>query len=1239
MEFRILGPLDVTGAALGGPRPRSVLAYLLLHANEAVPSERLIDELWAGEPPATAAKVVQNAVAALRRELGRDRIATHGTGYELRVGEGELDAARFEQLVRDARARPAEAASLLREADGLWRGQALADFSYEGWAQPHAYRLEELRLAAVEDRIDAELAGGAAGELVGELRVLVDAQPLRERFRAQLMLALYRAGRQAEALEAYRDARRALLDELGIEPGEPLQQLEKAILVHDPALEHVASAPAEPAAAAAAGSGELVRKRATLLLATVRATARDPEAAMPAAARASEAATRILERHGASVEPAGADAVLATFGLLELNEDDGVRALRAAAELATALRDEPGVEVRLATDAVDVIAPEGAAAAGAHAGAAIADLRALAASVEAGETAVGDALAALVRSSVRLTGANVLVEVPPDARAIPRRLDAPLVGRGRELDALLEEFRAARAERSCRLALVVGPAGIGKSRLAGELRAVVERDALVLVGRCSPFGEQRASQPLAELVAGAAGGTSVALLVEALGDVPGAPMLAETIAAATGGGDAPSAPAETYRAVRRLLERVARDRPLVVVVDDLHWGDALLVGLVDHLASLSAGAPILLVVLARPELLETHAELAAGPNARTLALEPLDAGDSAHLVSNLLGRAALADDARTHIVAAAEGNPLFLEQIVSTLIDEGALRRSGRRWIAADDIVRRPLPPTIQALLAARLDRLAPEERRTLQIAAILGPQAWTGAVAALAALDEPAAAELLERLVRKDLLRPAPSAMPGDDAFAFRHGLVREAAYASVPKAVRAALHERAAEWLPADADEQVGLHLERAHGYRIELGERGEDVDDLAARAAERLYLAGEDAFAREATAAAVSLFERAAALRPAGSLERGETLVLLAEALIVRGDFAAARAAVDESIAGARAHGEELLELRARAAGVRVSIRQEPSLEDVAREADALVAGFERYGDERGLARAHALVGAVVKWLGGDAGGAAASARRSIEHARRAGDLETEARGWRTLLGAALFGPTPVDEGIALCAETVERFGDRRPLTTATAYRAWAGLAAMAGRFDDAATFVERDRALLAELGLGPLRIHTAQVEAWVGFRAGDPVAAEAAARDGLAFAEEFNDQLVIAEFAALVARALELQGSDEEALRLTELAERSSQRGDVAVDVQWRIARAPALARSGEPEAAVELAREAVSAAAATDFLPLRADALACLASLLLADDPAAAAEVAREAQALYAAKGDLAGARRLEAVLA
>src|SRR5581483_7749502 len=223
-----------------------------------------------------------------------------------------------------------------------------------------------------------------------------------------------------------------------------------------------------------------------------------------------------------------------TFGLLELNEDDGVRALRAAAELATALRDKPGVEVRLATDAVDVIAPEGAAAAGAHAGAAIADLRALAASVEAGETAVGDALAALVRSSVRLTGANVLVEVPPDARAIPRRLDAPLVGRGRELDALLEEFRAARAERSCRLALVVGPAGIGKSRLAGELRAVVERDALVLVGRCSPFGEQRASQPLAELVAGAAGGTSVALLVEALGDVPGAPMLAETIAPATG---------------------------------------------------------------------------------------------------------------------------------------------------------------------------------------------------------------------------------------------------------------------------------------------------------------------------------------------------------------------------------------------------------------------------------------------------------------------------------------------------------------------------------------------------------------------------------------------------------------------------------------------------------------------------------------------------------------------------------
>jgi tetratricopeptide (TPR) repeat protein len=466
---------------------------------------------------------------------------------------------------------------------------------------------------------------------------------------------------------------------------------------------------------------------------------------------------------------------------------------------------------------------------------------------------------------------------------------------------------------------------------------------------------------------------------------------------------------------------------------------------------------------------------------------------------------------------------------------------------------------------------------------------------------------------VRKDLLRAA-----GDDEFAFRHRLVRDAAYASLPKAARAVLHERAAAWVD-DVDELAGVHLELAHGYRVELGERGDEVDALAVAAAARLVAAGEEEYAREATRAALSLFERAVALDPTG-----DALVLLAETRAVRGDFTSARETADRAIALAEANGDELLALRARAAGFRATMRLERDTHVLRPEADALVEGFSRHGDERGLARAHALVAAVVHWLSADAAGTAEAARRSIELARRVGDAETEARGWRALLGAALFGPGHVDEGIALCRETVERYGERRPLTTATAVRAWAGLAAMRGEFETARTLLDRDRALVADLGVRTLRMHTAEVATWVELRAGDAVAAEAAARDGLAIAEEFDDRLTYAEFASLVARALERQERDDEVLALTAAAEERTQGGDVAVEVQWRIARAPALLRAGQTAEAERLAREAVQLASATDFVPLRADALTCLGRVT------GSADTLAEACDLYDRKGDVAG---------
>jgi DNA-binding SARP family transcriptional activator len=242
MQFRLLGPLEVAeqnrGAVLGGVKQRSLLAVLLLRANEVVATDRLIAELWGESPPATASKSIQTYVSRLRRELGPERLSTRAPGYVLNVAPEELDLAVFERLRGEAsRAEPARAAQKLREALGLWRGPPLADLAYEPFAQTEVVRLEELRLTALEERIDADLAAGRHRDIVGELEALITAHPLRERLRAQLMLALYRSGRQAEALHAYRAARRELADELGLEPGEELRRLEQAILQQDPGLE------------------------------------------------------------------------------------------------------------------------------------------------------------------------------------------------------------------------------------------------------------------------------------------------------------------------------------------------------------------------------------------------------------------------------------------------------------------------------------------------------------------------------------------------------------------------------------------------------------------------------------------------------------------------------------------------------------------------------------------------------------------------------------------------------------------------------------------------------------------------------------------------------------------------------------------------------------------------------------------------------------------------------------------
>ena len=325
MKFRILGPLEVWDDAgeisLGGPKLRALLALLLLHANEVVSADRLIDEVWGEDLPERAAGALRVNVSRLRKALPRDVLATRSPGYVIQVEPDDLDLHRFEQLVdgaRELRSRglAAEASERLHEALSLWRGPPLADFAYEAFAQTAIARLEEIRLAALELRIDADLALGREDELVGELMALVAEQPLRERLRFHLMTALYRSGRQVEALDAYRDARRTFVDELGIEPSTALQDLERAILRQDPALEPPTHSrePAERSILVAVAEEGCV----DALLAVAESLAREPRrvvilASLVADAAALRSTSTWLEERRAALEARGVAARAASF--------------------------------------------------------------------------------------------------------------------------------------------------------------------------------------------------------------------------------------------------------------------------------------------------------------------------------------------------------------------------------------------------------------------------------------------------------------------------------------------------------------------------------------------------------------------------------------------------------------------------------------------------------------------------------------------------------------------------------------------------------------------------------------------------------------------------------------------------------------------------------------------------------------------------------------------------------------
>jgi class 3 adenylate cyclase len=926
MEFKVLGPLEAIGPSgpikIGSGLQRAILALLVLNVGETVSTDHLIDEVWGDDPPPSAQHAIGVHVSRLRRALGVDCIESQPHGYRLRAEGSVIDLGRFQTLIVDASRAfaggdPQAASDALAVGLALWRGPALGDLATSNAARAERARLDELRELALERRIDAELACGRHLELVPDLRRLVGEMPLREVFHARLMLALYRSGRQAEALEVYHRAREVLDRELGVDPGRELEALQRAVLDHDTALD-LAAAPGpvrvvdRPSEQATLPIPPVPRSRdtrrtVTTLIADLRGSTLageplDPESARVPLDRCFQVLRPVLERHGGTVEQVVGDAVLAVFGMPLIHEDDALRAVRAAFEMRDALaalygrlETELGVRMtmRVGVNTGEVVVASGTGSAGPVTGDAVNVAARLQQAAGSGEILLSEGTHHLVRWAIDAeptgaigtrrrsgpTPAFRLLAVNPGLTGHEQRFDSPLVGRGRERRLLEAAFEQATADETCQLFTLLGPAGVGKSRLVHEFLRLVRPEAQVLRGRCPPYGERVAFWPVAETIKQAAGISDADTAAEVrakIGALLGADQrpsaIADQVAAIMGLSETPSSSEETFRAIRSVYESIARVRPLAIVFDDAQWGEPFFLDLIEHLADASRGAPIFLLVIARPELLDDRPGWAGGKlHATSVLLGPLNEAEVSQLVANLLGGSAASPSVERKIAEAAEGNPLFVEEFLAMLVEDGLVRRADDEWVGVADLATIAMPASIKALLAARLDRLPITEREVLELAAVIGKTFTREAVEALVEPDAlPEVARRLESVVRREIIRPDRSSPDILDAYRFRHILIRDAAYATLSKGERAELHERFADFQERAAgdrlseyEEVIGYHLEQATHYRQGLGRNDERTRDLARRAAQLLGAAGIRAIQRGDGLASNRLLERCRAM----------------------------------------------------------------------------------------------------------------------------------------------------------------------------------------------------------------------------------------------------------------------------------------------------------------------------------------------------------------------------------------
>jgi class 3 adenylate cyclase/predicted ATPase len=1005
----------------------------------------------------------------------------------------------------------------------------------------------------------------------------------------------------------------------------------------------------------------------------------DPESLRRVQTDYFEAMGRAIERHGGTVEKFIGDAVMAVFGIPAVHEDDALRAVRAAADMRTGLAElneelerDRGVvlQVRIGVNTGEVVSSDPTMDQAMVTGDAVNVAARLEQAAAPGEILVGEATYRLVRDSVSaepveplsvkgksdLLQAFSLTSVRATMDQPVPRMGSPMVGRESERMLLRWAFDRAVQDRSCQLTTVLGAAGVGKSRLVFEFLQDVGAGCTTLRGRCLPYGEGITFRPVAEIVRQAVGAVDSSTSEEtrdrvkaALGSDPNADIVADRLGQVFGSAGVVASPDETFWAVRKLLEAIARHEPVVVVFDDIHWAEPTLLDLIEHVADWSRDAPILLLCMARPELLDRRTGWAGGKlNASTTLLEPLSGPECQVLMENLLGRTELTGDVRSRIADAAEGNPLFVEEMIAMLIDEGRLRQEGGGWTPTGELDDVAVPPTIQALLAARLDLLLPDERAVVERSSIEGKVFHRGSVLELTPPEERSGLSVcLMTLVRKELIRPDRPEFAGDDAFRFRHLLIRDAAYQGMAKLTRAELHERLAGWMervtsdrPSEYEVIIGYHLEQSHRFRADLGPLDERAVELGRRASEKLASAGRRALGRGDVRAAVNLLDRTVALLPDDDPSRSRVLADLAASLDLAGDLNRAESVFAEAIAFGREKGDRHVELRATIGRSNLRMRTDPEgkTAEARRAVEAAIPVFESLGDDLGLSEAWRLR-ALTEHMLGRAGAVSDALERAITHARRADAVGQLGELFAALLSDVILrGPMPVIEDIARTEMVIDEMGQHRRIQLA-AQKHLGVLQGMLGDFHEARSLLDQAESVRLDLGLAPSPyLLIGRAGYFVEMLADDPSAAERLIRQEYEALDRMGDRTVGSTDAGYLAQALFVLRRIDEAERFTRICRETAATEDLASQILWRSAQAKVLASRGESEEAAALGHEAVAMSRSTDYVVMQADAVMDLVEVMtLSGALAGAVPLIDEAIHLYEAKGIVPATKRARLV--